>query len=471
MNRAVTTLYLVERDQRYKFYVVNDLAADPLIGVIEPALAKLEGLKAEWLAAQPLSAENERRLKQKLRLEWNYNSNHMEGNTLTYGETELLLIRGQTVGGHAIREYEEMKAHDVAVDHVEQLASDQRPIGEVDIRDLNKIILKEPFWKEAQTLDGTPTRKQVIPGEHKTLPNNVKTPTGDFFEFATPTETPGKMLKLVEWIREQLPKSGLHPIELAAKLHHEFLLIHPFDDGNGRVGRLLVNYVLLRCDFPPVIVKSADKAAYLRALHLADIGQLQALTGYLARQLEWSLDLGLRAARGESLEEPSDVEKEIAVFIHAQEADRTDVRKKSPEVLRQLYDSSWERLFLGFEAKMATLSPLFAETLVEVSPARTAQTKRDFRSAFIDVLTRRIPQAFTLKMQLQGYKSAIPFTLDVVLQLKFEEFRYVVASPGIAPITKLYSEPILTNEIDEFLRALLRHTFETMKVKAAGKQQ
>src|ERR1051325_8533016 len=80
-------------------------------------------LQNKWIAAQPLKAEDEQRLWDKFRLEWNYNSNHIEGNTLTYGETELLLFQGQTTGTHTIREYEEMKAHDVAIAHVRELAS------------------------------------------------------------------------------------------------------------------------------------------------------------------------------------------------------------------------------------------------------------------------------------------------------------------------------------------------------------
>ena len=77
------------------------------------------------------------------------------------GETELLLIQGQTVGTHTIREYEEMKAHDVAVEYVSQLAQDERAIGETDIRDLTKIILKEAFLEETKYLDGKPTRKDA----------------------------------------------------------------------------------------------------------------------------------------------------------------------------------------------------------------------------------------------------------------------------------------------------------------------
>jgi cell filamentation protein, protein adenylyltransferase len=96
---------------------------------------RIQHLKKEWDAVQPLEAAREARLWWKLRLDWNYHSNHIEGNTLTYGETELLLFHGRTEGDHTIREYEEMKAHNVAIEHVRELASDPRPITEADVRD------------------------------------------------------------------------------------------------------------------------------------------------------------------------------------------------------------------------------------------------------------------------------------------------------------------------------------------------
>ena len=126
---------------------------------------------SEWRERWPtMREEDEERLWRKLRLEWNYNTNHIEGNTLTYHETELLLIHGRTAGGHPMRHYEEMKAHDVAIDHTRHLADAERVLGEGDIRDLNKTLLKEPFWQTARTSDGQQTRKRIVPGEYKTFP-------------------------------------------------------------------------------------------------------------------------------------------------------------------------------------------------------------------------------------------------------------------------------------------------------------
>jgi cell filamentation protein, protein adenylyltransferase len=463
----------VERDSgAYCRASMNTQLAETEISVVESFLAQLDTLKATWLSVQPLSSENERRLKQKLRLEWNYNSNHIEGNTLTYGETELLLIQGQTVGGHTIREYEEMKAHDVAVDYVDKLAREERVIGETDIRDLNKIILKEPFWKECETLDGNPTRKQIIPGEYKVLPNNVRTATGEIFEFAKPAETASRMGDLVRWLHDQLETSQ-HPVKIAAKLHDDFLLIHPFDDGNGRVGRLLINYVLLRAGFPPLIIKSADKANYLAALRLADVGQLEALTDYLAHQLEWSLNLALRAANGESLDEPSDIEKEIVIFIREQEANRIEVKKRSAETFRELYKSGWEHLFSTFEEKIRKLSPLFSETVVTVNPTGRPEYRNDWRRAF-QHFVEKTPHhhAFQIQIGLKGYKGAaeLPFGVDSILHIQFDEFRYSINAGFGNLTTKLYSEPILSDEADSMVNVILRRTFDAIKKKAAGEK-
>ena len=250
----------------------------------------------EWTSAQPLAEVNEHRLWQRLRIEWNYNSNHIEGNTLTYGETLLLLIHGRTRGEHLIREYEEMRGHDVAIELVRSLAQEVRPLGEGDIRDLNRLLLKEGFWRAAETPAGEPTRKWIEPGRYKTQPNHVVTAAGELFFFATPEETSARMAGLVQWLREALaaPTAGLLP--LLARLHHEFILIHPFDDGNGRVVRLLLNYVLLRIGLPPLVIKSRERRRYLDAIALADAGDLTPLEGLFGECLRWSLRLGLEAA-------------------------------------------------------------------------------------------------------------------------------------------------------------------------------
>lgn len=276
----------------------DDHNADQRLRWIDSLPEELRRLARDWLAAQPLPAENEGRLWQRLRIEWNYNSNHIEGNTLTYGETLLLLIHGRTRGEHLLREYEEMRGHDIAIELVRSLAREERPLGEGDLRDLNRIVLKEGFWRVAQTPGGEPTRKWIEPGRYKTQPNHVITATGELFHFATPEETPARMADLVQWLRVEMQTQTLALPELLARLHHNFIRIHPFDDGNGRVVRLLINFVLLRAGLLPLIVKSRDRRRYLETIAQADAGDLTGLAEFFAAAMGWSLRLGLEASRG-----------------------------------------------------------------------------------------------------------------------------------------------------------------------------
>ena len=279
-------------------------------------LADLEAAIAEWHERREgmKSADNER-LWRKLRLEWNYNSNHIEGNTLTYHETELLLIHGRTAGGHPMRDYEEMKAHDVAIDYTRSLAGEERIIGESDIRQLNQILLKEPFWSYAETPDGQPTQKCIIPGQYKTQPNHVRTATGELHRFAEPEETPPLMEGWTRDFRRDLERSA-YPLPLfLAESHWSFLRIHPFDDGNGRTARLLANYALLRNNLLPIVIKSEDRDRYIGGLQNADVGSMLPLVQFMLENVLWSLELAVRAAKGESIREPDDMDKEMDVFI------------------------------------------------------------------------------------------------------------------------------------------------------------
>lgn len=432
-------------------------------GDMKPDFAKLDALKEEWDGLQPLSAENDARLWKKLRLEWNYHSNHIEGNTLTYGETELLLLHDQTAGSHPLRDYEEMKAHDVGIAYVRKLATEDRVIGEADIRDLNKLILKEAFWKPAITQDGVPTRKRIVPGDYKSSPNNVRTATGKIFEFASPEETPAKMQDLVSWLRRMLESRILDPVELIAKLHHDFVLIHPFDDGNGRVARLLVNYTLMKSGYLPVIVKSEDKAAYLAALRQADVGDLPALVSYLAARCEWSLELGIRAAKGLSIEEPSDVEKEVAIFIRNQQKNDDPVVSRNSEVMAELYSQSWKPLFEEIESKLSKLNPLFTE--VRVAPDIGFGTGDWRRNLAQFVALNGQQEKFGISFYFRGYRgrAASPFDLTVNFQLEVLLREYLLKFQGIPVIRRPYTQQILPDEIEAQSTQILKQVFEDVK--------
>jgi len=228
----------------------------------------IENLLQEWCDAQPLNASLQRRFDQAFTVDFNFNSNHLEGNTLTYGQTKLLLLFGKIKGEALFRDCEEMKAHNVGLEMMKVEALDKdRPLSENFIRNLNHTILAGDYYKVSN--DGS-YRYKIHTGVYKTRPNSVITVAGEMFDYASPEETPSLMGDLVEWYNAEEQKASLSPVELAALFHYRYIRIHPFEDGNGRIARLLVNYILLRHNYPMVVIPTADHKNYLNVLSQCD---------------------------------------------------------------------------------------------------------------------------------------------------------------------------------------------------------
>ncbi len=328
---------------------------------------RIETLFKEWREIQPLKPEDKERFDKKVRLEWNYNSNHIEGNTLTYGETVALILEGKEEGIHPERDYMEMKAHDVAIDKVREFAEDkQRNLTEADIRGLNKIILKESFWKEAETTDGQKTQKEIIPGQYKTQPNHVRTETGEIFKFAEPQEVSPKMNELMDWFNNEIEKPTLPIASFIAELHHRFIVIHPFDDGNGRVVRLWVNYVLLKLGYPPLVIKSEEKRNYFAALQKADDEDMDTLATYLGNILVYWLEIGVKAAKGEDISEIEDIDKETQQFIRQQKETGLKV-PITPTNCTEIFDKCFAETSKMFIKEFSVYSDLFEQTSLEIT--------------------------------------------------------------------------------------------------------
>ena len=347
-------------------------------GIEQESRAALQAAISEWRRVRgEIAPEDEERLWRKLRLEWNYNSNHIEGNTLTYDETVLLLIHGQTAGSHPLRDYEEMKAHDVAIELVRNLSSAEQPLTEADIGELNRVLLKEPFWKLAETPGGAATRKRIIPGEYKKHPNHVRTRTGELHRFAEPEETPARMEEWVRRFRSDLARADDPLPEFLAEAHWTFVDIHPFDDGNGRTARLITNYILLRKNLLPIVIKSTERDRYLANLRRADAGNGQPLAEFMLAQLVWSLDLGIRAARGESIEDPEDLDKEISRFVREKRVG--DRGRSDIETLDMIFSRYIHPTVDGVEKRMVEFRKLFrtwrAESAIEAGADRIANER------------------------------------------------------------------------------------------------
>ncbi|MBC7899727.1 MAG: Fic family protein [Saprospiraceae bacterium] len=262
-------------------------------------LERAEQLKTELDSLRPLNPEAEARVMQKFRLDWNYHSNNIEGNSLTYGETKALILFGITAQGKPLKDHFEITGHNEAINWVMDLVKGDMELTEVFIRELHTLILKESSYKEALTPDGKPTRRKIEIGKYKTQPIHVITVPGETFYFATPEEVPAKMQELIEWFRREKVKPDVNPIILSALFHYKFIRIHPFDDGNGRVVRILMNFILMQFGYPPIIIRTEDKENYYRVLTLADSDQIEPFIEYIGKNLADSINRSIKALIGQ----------------------------------------------------------------------------------------------------------------------------------------------------------------------------
>ena len=233
---------------------------------------KLQAALERWQEIQPLSEDDRNRLSRRFTVDFNYNSNHIEGNTLTYGQTELLLLFGKVIGEANVKDVQDMTASNVGLKMMEVEALEtQQPLTQSFIRTLHRTLLREDYTVYRNLPGGVQTSYTVHAGQYKTRSNSVITRYGDRFEYASPEETPGLMTDLVDWYNKAEAERKLTPVELAVLFHYRYIRIHPFEDGNGRIARLIFNYILSRHGYPMIVVRSKSKRHYLEALHQADL--------------------------------------------------------------------------------------------------------------------------------------------------------------------------------------------------------
>ena len=209
---------------------------------------EVDSLKKELDIKRPIPKETLKSLRESINLEWTYNSNGIEGNTLTLRETQVVL-EGITVGGKSIKEHLEAINHEKAILFLDDLVKDNEPISEWNIKNIHQLILKDIDNENA----GRYRKENVtIKGATHLPPDYLKIP-----------ELMEKLILTYNTWNEY------HPIIQAALLHGELVKIHPFVDGNGRTSRLLMNLDLMSSGYNPVIIKKESRLKYYEALDKA----------------------------------------------------------------------------------------------------------------------------------------------------------------------------------------------------------
>ena len=230
---------------------------------------------------RPLSSTVVNKLRERFMLEMTYNSNAIEGNNLTYKETYLVVNEGITIKGKSLKNHLEAKSHQEALEFVYDLV-------EFD----SQFTLSQNLIRQIQSLVISPIDKSIA-GKYRSgtvaiAGSNIRPPIA--------TEIPYLMSKLISWFTDKQKK--LHPIEIASILHHKLVAIHPFDDGNGRTARLVMNIILLHFGYPLVVILKNDRKKYYDTLSMADNGNVVPFIKFIAQSVERSLNIYLETIFG-----------------------------------------------------------------------------------------------------------------------------------------------------------------------------
>lgn len=233
------------------------LTTDALKQELGNSLRELDAKRRRLAACSPLPQELASSLEHKLEIELTHSSIGIEGNTLTLRETQLLIDEGITpASAKELRELYEAVNHHAALRLMRQMVAGQQPITHEAIAQLHRAVMAKIDDERAGTY-----------GRHTVFV------TGAPVQPMRAERVDGAMRELLDWLGEAAGSTNWHPVLLAAEAHYRFVKIHPFYDGNGRTGRLLMNWLMLRNDLPLCIIPSSDRSRYFHALDEADRGR------------------------------------------------------------------------------------------------------------------------------------------------------------------------------------------------------
>lgn len=238
-------------------------------------LTRLTQLKNKLDGLRPLTKGEVAKFRESERIEEVYNSNALEGNTITKFETKMILDEGITITQKPMKEHLEVINLAESIDYIEDLVREKQPLTERMIKELPTIVYSR------LAVD----RKDV--GDYRRISVAI---SGSDFVPPEPYQIQEEMKQLIEW--SEAHRSDLHPVVYAALLHEKFVTIHPFIDGNGRTARLLLNFALTEADYPPIVIKAnpESRLRYNRSLEEAQIkGDVQLFVDFIAELCEEKL--------------------------------------------------------------------------------------------------------------------------------------------------------------------------------------
>ena len=222
---------------------------------------------------RPINKTLLKKIKENFQIEMTYNSNAIEGNTLTEKETFWVINEGLTIKGKPLKDHLEAKNHKEALDFLYELIDKNKKntISEYLIKQIHTLVVKDADDKIAGVYR---TCNVFISGSNHIPPPGF--------------EVPQKMEELIKWIKKE--KDNYHAVELSALLHHKLAFVHPFWDGNGRAARIIMNILIMNAGYPMAIILKNDRKRYYRVLTEADKGDCSNLCEFIAQAIIRSLN-------------------------------------------------------------------------------------------------------------------------------------------------------------------------------------
>ena len=213
-----------------------------------------------------------KQLKKDLNIKWTYNSTGIEGNSYTLNQTRILLAEGITIGGKRLVEHLEIIGHSEAIEYLEDIIENNVELTEREIKNIHSLVTKDI--------------ENVNSGAYR---NNAVYISGSKHIPPQPYLVSEKMEELMLWYNNE--SKNIHPIERAAILHGEFVSIHPFIDGNGRTARLLLNFELMKNNYPAIIIEIEEREKYFDALEVGNLsGNWDKFTEFVREKCEERID-------------------------------------------------------------------------------------------------------------------------------------------------------------------------------------
>ncbi|MDR1746581.1 MAG: Fic family protein [Tannerella sp.] len=454
-------------------------------------MTSIEWLYGKWTTMLPLRAKDLRRLENKFRMDYNFHSNHIGGNQLTFEQTKLLFMLGETSGNASMQDYEAMKSHDAALALVKKKVAAGEPFSESLISELYKTLFMNKFSKDDTSLSVPDSSIEPESDMYRTSPGTFTIPTGEVYNYAAPEEVPEMMHQLVEWYLAEEKKAELSTVELIALFYYRFARIHPFEDGNGRIVRLLVNYILHSHQYPMIVILASEKNLYFRALNQCDIAvgnmvgagmdvridYIRPLEAFIEKHVKYALEMGIKAGKGESIEEPDEFAKKVSGLKQELASEDLGVAQiqYSPEAVRTVINHSIAPLLLTWEGKVKLLDSLFADRQIAVKTdaKKVRYCGYDFESLIhnadtIDEFSRSLKISISLSVEGIGKVDNHLTINGGGLVIDFYKNVYKITTSTGTVTNKLYHQMLKKDELnyiaDELSDQLVENIEQIRKV-------